>query len=227
MDHNTISRPSRSLAFGSKAWRRSVLTLVALVVGTLATTAQGYYTQYHADKALQREAQEWMASGEWRNGFTKAAPHATVNAVEFYQQYKKNETQWKALFQWCQETNLLTLPKGKIAIPGTNLVASIEDDTNRDLDKRLSESHYHHIDFQWVVKGSERFGIIDHYTSRANTPYKPDVIHYDYDVEKAKFYDSTPSEFFIFFPGDWHIAKIKTDGEDQNIRVVVIKVDYK
>lgn len=41
------------------------------------------------------------------------------------------------------------------------------------------------------------------------------------------FVDSTPDKFFIFFPGDWHIAKIKTDKADQNIRVVVVKVEYK
>ena len=47
------------------------------------------------------------------------------------------------------------------------------------------------------------------------------------DRRKARFYDSNPGEFFIFFPRDWHIAKVATDGEDQTIRVIVIKVDYK
>ena len=40
------------------------------------------------------------------------------------------------------------------------------------------------------------------------------------------FIDSTPERFFLFFPSDWHIAKIQTDKEDQNIRVVVVKLDY-
>ena len=61
----------------------------------------------------------------------------------------------------------------------------------------------------------------------SNCKYRPDVIHYDYDRRKARFFDSTPGEFFIFFPRDWHIAKIATDDEDQTIRVIVIKVDYK
>ncbi|WP_394801223.1 hypothetical protein [Bacteroides intestinalis] len=30
----------------------------------------------------------------------------------------------------------------------------------------------------------------------------------------------------MFFPSDWHIAKIATDKEDQDIRVIVIKLDY-
>ena len=77
------------------------------------------------------------------------------------------------------------------------------------------------------MKGTERFGVIDHYTSTPNCKYRPDVIHYDYAPQKARFYDSNPGEFFIFFPRDWHIAKVATDGEDQTIRVIVIKVDYK
>jgi beta-galactosidase beta subunit len=45
-------------------------------------------------------------------------------------------------------------------------------------------------------------------------------------VKKARFYDSNPKEFFIFFPSDWHIAKVNTQNEDQTLRVIVIKVDY-
>jgi len=106
-------------------------------------------------------------------------------------------------------------------------VVSVEDSKNEPLEKRRSESHNKHIDFQYVVKGTERFGVIDHYTSTPNCKYRPDVIHYDYAPQKARFFDSNPGEFFIFFPRDWHIAKVATDGEDQTIRVIVIKVDYK
>ena len=55
---------------------------------------------------------------------------------------------------------------------------------------------------------------------------KKDVIHYDFNPEKTTFIDSVPGEFFLFFPSDWHIAKIATDKEDQDIRVIVIKLDY-
>lgn len=199
----------------------------ALLCCFMTAAAKGYYTQYHPDKALNQKALAWMKSGIWRNGFIAADPHATVNATDFYLQYHKNPTQWKALFEWLSKTDLLRLPKGKNPIPGTSMVASVEDDQNRDLERCGSESHYHHVDFQFVVKGVERFGIIDHYTSRPNCAYKSDAIHYDYDVSKALFYDSNPREFFLFFPGDWHIAKVKAPKqEDQNIRVVVVKVDY-
>ena len=77
------------------------------------------------------------------------------------------------------------------------------------------------------MKGIERFGIIDHVTSTPKDEYKKDVIHYNYEKDRARFYDSTPKEFFIFFPGDWHIAKVANDTDNQEIRVCVIKVEWK
>lgn len=206
---------------------KKLFLALALTLASASTFAQGYYTRYYGDKKLVAEANKWMKSGEWRNGFTAAAPHESVNAVDFYLQYQKNPEQWKALFAWLSKADLLNIPKGKHPIEGTSLVVSVEDSENGPLEKRRSESHFHHIDFQYVVKGVERFGVIDHYTSKPNCKYRPDVWHYDYDVKKAKFMDSTPDKFFIFFPGDWHIAKVNNDGADQSIRVIVVKVDYK
>ena len=189
---------------------------------------RGYYTQYYGDKPeLIKEAMAWAESGIWRNGFNKAKPHSSANLVDFYLQYQKNPQQWQALFDYLAKTDLLSIPKGKHKIPGSDLVVSVEDSKNEPLEKRRSESHNRHIDFQYVVKGTERFGVIDHYTSTPNCKYRPDVIHYDYAPQKARFFDSTPGEFFIFFPRDWHIAKVANDTSDQAIRVIVIKVDYK
>ena len=188
--------------------------------------AQGVYTNGCVDENVADEAAKWVESGEWRNGFNAASPHKSVNQAEFYTQYSKNTEQWKAMFNWLATNDLLNIPKGKYPIEGTELVASVEDSQNSELSKRRSESHYHHIDFQYVVKGTERFAVLDHDTSTPNCEYKPDVIHYDYDADKALFYDSTPEEFFLFFPCDWHIAKIANDGDDQSIRVIVVKLDY-
>ncbi|MBR6087657.1 MAG: YhcH/YjgK/YiaL family protein [Prevotella sp.] len=186
-----------------------------------------YYTHECYDKKLIKEAKAWLKKGEWRQGFTAAEPHESVNIVDFYMQYKKNPEQWTKLFQYLAKTDLLSLPKGKHPIEESDLVISVEDSENGPLEKRNSESHYNNIDFQYCVKGIERFGIIDHVTSVPKDKYKVDVIHYKYDKERTLFYDSTPDKFFIFFPGDWHIAKVNNDTDNQNIRVCVIKVRWK
>lgn len=211
---------------------RKVLTFIAAVMISLSSLAQnaeskGCYTKEFADKALVKRAVKWKKnSKKWRGQFRKAKPHFSVNAADFYTQYQKNEAQWKALFKWLQETDLLAIPAGKHMIEGTEIKVSVEDSKNEPLAKRRSESHYHTVDFMLVVKGVERFGVIDHETSTPNCKYRPDVIHYDYDVNRARFYDSKPDEFFIFFPGDWHIAKVANDSDDQVIRVIVAKLKY-
>ncbi|MGN0221905.1 MAG: YhcH/YjgK/YiaL family protein [Prevotella sp.] len=204
-------------------------TFFTVVFGTfflLQVTAQDVYTKAPADKKTEKKAAKWAKKGAWREGFTAAGPHSSVNLSEFYTQYQRNTAQWQAMFRWLSTHDLLAVPAGKHPIEGTSLVVSVEDSENGPLAKRRSESHYHHIDFQYVVRGTERFGIIEHNSSKPNSKYKPDVMHYDYDLEKAIFHDSTPDAFFLFFPDDWHIAKVQTDKEDQHIRVIVVKLDY-
>lgn len=205
---------------------KRMLMIIAMSVTTLALGAQECYTKEFGDVRLNKKAAVWVGKGKWRNGFDKAKPHESVNQTDFYTQYRLNSKQWKALFRWLANTDLLAIPRGKHPIEGTSIVVSVEDSENKPLEKRQSESHYHHIDFQYVVKGVERFGVIEHNSSKPNCEYKPDVIHYDYDRAKAKFYDSRNDEFFLFFPSDWHIAKIANDTDDQNIRVIVAKLDY-
>lgn len=208
---------------------KRLFCVLLLAVSLLAAKAQpGYYTRACNDRKEVKLARLWLKAGLWRHDFRKADPHETVNKVEFYRQYEKNPEQWKALFRWLADTDLTTISAGKHPIPGSDLIASVEDSKNAPLEKRNSESHYHHIDFQYVVKGIERFGIIDHVTSVEKDAYKPDVIHYNYDVSRAHFYDSTSDKFFIFFPDDWHIAKVESPlTDDQTIRVIVVKLDYK
>ena len=207
--------------------KRILFAVLCLSLGCLTYGQSGFYTREFKDKKLNHLANLWIKSGVCRHDFDKANPHKSVNITDFYTQYEKNPDQWRAMFRWLADTDLLTIAAGKHPIPGTQLVASVEDSQNGPLEKRNSESHYHHIDFQYVVKGVERFGIIDHITSTPKDNYKPDVIHYNYDAQKARFYDSTPDEFFIFFPSDWHIAKIESPkSKDQNIRVIVVKLDY-
>lgn len=175
----------------------------------------------------RKKAAAWVARGEWKNGFD-AMPDNTVNIQEFYSQYHKNRKEWDAAFKWLAETDLLSIPKGKLMIPGTNIRASIEDSSNEPLEKRKSESHRKKIDFMYVVKGTEGFYLLDHKSSVPNCPYseEKDVIRYDYDKQKSHFFTSTPKRFVICFPSDWHIAKVQTPLNDQSLRVIVLKIDY-
>ena len=205
---------------------RTIIALSATIISLTATAqaTDGVYTTVY-DDSQTADAQAWIDAGTWRNGFTANA-HPSVNAVEFRTQYERNQQQWDAMFQWLATHDLTTIEHGKYPIEGTTLTVSVEDSSNQPITKRRSESHYHHIDFQFVVKGTERFAILDHNTSSPNTEYQPDVIRYAYDADRLWLIDSEPDKFLIFFPCDWHIAKLATDNDDQTIRVIVVKLDY-
>ncbi len=194
--------------------KRSFIIL-SLCLLTLTMSAQG-------------DACSWVKSGAWRNGFMGTKPHKSLNVSEFCSQYHKNPNQWYTLFTWLRDTDLLTIPKGKHPIPNSTLVASVEDSENAPLEKRNTESHKKKIDFQLVVKGTEGFALLDHESSTVSVPYdeKKDVMRYAYDKDKTNFFDVKAGQFVIFFPSDWHIAKVQTKKKDQNIRVIVVKMDY-
>ena len=178
--------------------------------------------------SAQNDARTWMKKGEWANGFKKAKAHKTLDINQFYSQYKKNTAQWNTLFSWLRDTDLLTIPKGKHPIPGSTLVASVEDSENGPLEKRNTESHRKKIDFMIVVKGTEGFALLDHESSSVSQPYneQKDVMRYNYVKEKTDFFNVKSGQFVIFFPSDWHIAKVQTKKKDQTIRVIVVKMDY-
>lgn len=204
------------------------VALFAAIMGAQQISAQTYTNNY--PKALDKIAAKWMKKGEWKNGFTKAVPAPTVNVTEFYIQYHKNPQQWKALFEWLENTDLLTIPGGRQTIPGTSLTVSVEDSENwcsdADLkDGKGSESHWEKIDFMYVVKGKEGFCRLDHETSTPKAPYKPDRLEYIFDFNRLQRFESIEGTFNIFFPCDWHIAKVKTSEDSQKLRVLVVKMN--
>lgn len=204
------------------------VALFAAIMGAQQISAQTYTNYY--PKALDKIAAKWMKKGEWKNGFTKAVPAPTVNVTEFYIQYHKNPQQWKALFEWLENTDLLTIPGGRQAIPGTSLTVSVEDSENwcsdADLkDGKGSESHWKKIDFMYVVKGKEGFCRLDHETSTPKAPYKHDRLEYIFDANRLQRFESIEGTFNIFFPCDWHIAKVKTSEDSQKLRVLVVKMN--
>lgn len=206
-----------------------LIAIAAFVCCSLSLQAQTYTNKY--PKELVKIANKWMKKGEWKNGFTKALPAPTVNAVEFYLQYHKNPAQWQRLFQWLEETDLLAIPAGKQHIPNSNLVVSVEDSENWCSEDDLkagkgSESHWQKIDFMYVVKGKEGFCRLDHETSTPNIEYlaKKDRMEYKFEADKLQHFESIEGTFNIFFPCDWHVAKVKTNDENQKLRVLVIKM---
>ncbi|MDO5447263.1 MAG: YhcH/YjgK/YiaL family protein, partial [Prevotellaceae bacterium] len=198
---------------------KKLLSVLFLMV-SVSLFAQTYTKEYTAKE--WRKAQKWTKKGKWRKGFDKAEPAEGVNLVDFMYQYKKNTAEWDAVFSWLQITDLDAIPNGNYPIPGTQLEAKVQVDTNHftlaDLQAgKGSESHRKKIDFMFCVGGIEGFAAIDHESSEVKTPYndKKDRIDYRFAADKLKLYESVPGKFNIMFPDDWHIAKVVTSRPDQ------------
>lgn len=206
--------------------------LAAMCFGYLPIQA-GYHVKTEVSVPLsgsvsKKQIKQWISSGEWRNGF-KGNPDKHVNQKEFYVQYHKNKVQWDAAFQWLASTDLLNAKAGKLIIPGTSITASVQDGKNLPLKGHWTESHRRKIDFMYVVKGIEGFGLLDHASSHPNCEYdaKKDVLHYDFDESKLNRFAVHAGNFIICFPSDWHMPLLETKYKDQSFRVIVLKIDYK
>ena len=128
----------------------------------------------------------------------------------------KQARQWTQKQEWAN---------GLKAMPHkTTDYINVQDATTQDVSKRKIEAHRHGIDLQYVVKGTERFGITSAEYAEPITEYKPDVTFYK--AKKIKYVDSTPDTFFMFFPKNFHQALVKAGKEPEDIRVIVAKIEY-
>lgn len=151
--------------------------------------------------------------------------HSTTNMDEMASQYQLNKAQWDAAINWLKSTDLKTIKKGKYKI-NDELNAIVQDSQNKPLEQCKTESHYFHVDLHYVVNGTEGFALLDHETSVENCKWKADIIHYDYDRSKANYINGEAGTMLVFFPSDWHIAKVQTDNADQKFRTIIIKLMY-
>lgn len=179
--------------------------------------------QETTDHWTAKQARRWTQKKEWANGL-KAMPHKTTDCQEFASQYHKNKAVWDKTFQWLATHDLANMPAGRYEVDGQHCYINVQDAVTQDAEKRKIEAHRHGIDLQYVVKGTERFGITSAKYAEPITEYKPDVTFYK--TKKIKYVDSTPDDFFIFFPKNYHQALVKAGKEPENIRVIVAKIEY-
>ena len=151
-------------------------------------------SQESADNWTLKQARQWTQKQEWANGL-KAMPHKTTDYQEFASQYHKNQKVWDKTFQWLATHDLANMPAGRYEVDGEHCYINVQDATTQDVSKRKIEAHRHGIDLQYVVKGTERFGITSAEYAEPITEYKPDVTFYK--AKKIKYVDSTPDTFFM------------------------------
>src|SRR5215212_8148883 len=126
--------------------------------------------QQGREECTKHKAKKWFKKKEWLGGLN-LAPHKTVDVVEFAKQYHANKIYWDKAFAFLKEQDLNALSKGKHAIDGENVFATIQEAATKDFDSTKWESHRKYIDLQYVVSGEERMGVCPVTKATVSKPY--------------------------------------------------------
>ncbi len=197
------------------------ITAVALLLFVIVSIGSA---QTESREWTKNDAKKWVKAREWANGLN-IVPSKTTDYIKFATQYHKDKTMWEKIFKFLKENNLATMPVGKYSIDGDRCFASITDAKTKSPDIVQIEAHKKYIDFQYIVTGAERMGLISTSDAKEINTYNPkkDVINYSGD--RIKYYTMTGNTFFLLFPGELHKASVWVDKE-ATVRKVVVKIAY-
>jgi len=119
--------------------------------------------------------------------------------------YESIHPRFKQAFDFLRNTNLVTLPLGKIELDGSNLVVNVVEVAGKTADAARMETHNNYIDIQVPVGTVETMGWI------AGNKLKEVTDLYNADKDISFFADRAtnfivvqPFEFAVFFPTDGH-----------------------
>ena len=123
--------------------------------------------------------------------------------------------------KYLAETDLTTLPIGRINIHGDELYALIQEYTTKPAEQGKWEAHRKYIDIQYLMSGTERMGFSNLLAMQVGD-YVPERDFLPMNGS-GSFVDVFPGSFVIFFPEDGHMPCLCVD-TPAPIRKVVLKV---
>jgi YhcH/YjgK/YiaL family protein len=149
-----------------------------------------------------------------------------LDRLEFAHSYRALGERFAAGFDYLRTTDLASLPDGRYDIRGRDLVAIVQTYQTKPIDDGRWESHRHHADIQFIIRGRERMGV---------APLSPELqLEPPYDAEKDLEFYAAPSSagqlitvtegnFAVFLPHDVHMPNLLIDAPAE-VKKVVIKV---
>jgi YhcH/YjgK/YiaL family protein len=145
-----------------------------------------------------------------------------IDKIENAALYSGINPRFSQAFDYLKNTDLVNLEAGKHEIDGENLFALVQEYDTKSEEDALMESHFKHIDIQYIIEGKELMGLV----------IKKDQVPTLIDAEKdyAKYQEDDYSfmlfeegMFGIYFPEDIHLPNIQLD-EPARVKKIVIKV---
>lgn len=179
------------------------------------------------NKFTPEEAQAWVDSRVWANGWNVNAD-ATVNAVEFAEQYAANKDLWDKLFAFLAEADIDNLPLGKHVLVEDRLWVNIMEYTPKNAESTRTESHNKFIDLQYTFDGAdnELYGVP---VGRVTPTQEYDPVKdrtFFTPEEEVSYVPAGRDRFFLYFPGELHQPSVAINEPAKPARKAVGKIEY-
>ncbi len=135
--------------------------------------------------------------------------------------YQSVNPRFKKAIEFLQNTDLKTLPLGKMELDGPELFVNVVEMAGKTADEAKMETHNNYIDIQVPVTAAETMGWISaHKLKQTTQEYNPEKDVAFFADPATNFIIVQPLEFAIFFPEDGHQPGIGTG----MIKKVIVKV---
>lgn len=139
-------------------------------------------------------------------------------------QYDYLEEKFKKGYDFLKNTDLKSLPLGRVEIDGENLFASVQEYTTMEAEDCKFEAHNRYFDIQYVVEGEEQFGYAKRADLEEEAPYNEtdDMVLFkepeEYGTVLLKAGDCA-----VVAPEDAHKPRCKAKAA-KKVRKIVVKV---
>ncbi len=144
-----------------------------------------------------------------------------LDAIEHAGRYAAISPALGAALRFLRETDLHSLPEGRIEIDGERVFATVSAYRTRPVEQGRWEAHRRYGDVQAMIAGTERMGVAPLSAMREVVPYDAtgDVAFF---AGRGDFVTVGEGAFAVFFPQDAHMPQICAEAPAM-VRKLVIK----
>lgn len=142
--------------------------------------------------------------------------------------WQQIQPQLKKALAWLQNTELTSLPTGRMEIDGDDMFAVVQRYDTADAETIEFESHSVYADVQYLVSGQETI-LICHSTQigPVSIPYDEagDIVFYKDPAVQPTALHLSAGEYAVFFPEDIHKTRCSTvAGQSESICKIIVKI---
>ena len=174
-------------------------------------------------KWTDEEVKSWYEKKEWAKGCPYELD-SSINIRKFAISYFAYSKEWDALLAFFRDNDLQNLELKRYDIEGNKVYANVTDTLTRDNDETNSEIHLKMIDIQFSVRGTEGYGLGQQVGSKIIKAYNPEKDVLLIKPAEEKIVASTPTRFFVFFPGDPHRPNMTVGTEKSKVKKIAAKI---